>query len=85
VHDAHRLPKWTKFKVWGHELWKRIGFKKAEIAVARKLAIILHRMRRNGTDFLCRRRILLSRAAVFAETCRFAVMVQLARALTPSP
>ena len=28
-------------KAWGHRLWKRIGFKKAKIAVARKLAVDL--------------------------------------------
>ena len=46
-----RVPQWSKLKAWGHELWKRIGFKKAKIAVARKLAIILHRMWRDETDF----------------------------------
>ena len=35
-----------------HRLWKRIGFKKAKIAVARKLAVILHRMWCDGTDFI---------------------------------
>ncbi|HUK09086.1 MAG TPA: IS110 family transposase [Stellaceae bacterium] len=39
-----RVPRWCKLKAWGHRLWKRIGFKKAKIAVARKLAVILHRM-----------------------------------------
>ena len=29
---------------------RRIGFKKAKLAVARKLAVILHRMWRDGTD-----------------------------------
>jgi len=46
-----RVAKWSKLKAWGHRLWKRIGFKKAKIAVARKLAVILHRMWRDGTDF----------------------------------
>ena len=46
-----RAPRWCKLKAWGHKLWKRIGFKKAKIAVARKLAVILHRMWRDGTDF----------------------------------
>ena len=41
-----------KLKAWGHRLWKRIGFKKAKIAVARKLAVLLHRMWRDGTDFI---------------------------------
>lgn len=30
---------------------QRISLKKAKVAVARKLAIILHRMWRDGTDF----------------------------------
>jgi transposase len=47
-----RVPQWCKPKAWGHRLWKRIGFKKAKIAVARKLAVILHRMWRDGTDFI---------------------------------
>lgn len=47
-----RTPKWCKLKAWGHRLWKRIGFKKAKVAVARKLAVILHRMWRDKTDFI---------------------------------
>jgi transposase len=47
-----RVPQWCKLKAWGHRLWRRIGFKKAKIAVARKLAVILHRMWRDGTDFI---------------------------------
>lgn len=47
-----RVPRWCKLKAWGHRLWKRIGFKKAKIAVARKLAVILHRMWRDRTDFI---------------------------------
>jgi transposase len=47
-----RVPRWSKLKAWGHKLWKRIGFKKAKIAVARKLAVILHRMWRDKTDFI---------------------------------
>ena len=30
---------------------KRIGSKKATVAVARKLAVILHRLLRDGTEF----------------------------------
>ncbi len=47
-----RVSQWCKLKAWGHRLWKRIGFKKAKVAVARKLAVILHRMWRDGTDFI---------------------------------
>ena len=46
-----RVSQWCKLKAWGHRLWKRIGFKKAKVAVARKLAVILHRMWRDETDF----------------------------------
>ncbi|MBT3767227.1 MAG: IS110 family transposase [Rhodospirillales bacterium] len=47
-----RVPQWCKLKAWGHRLWKRIGFKKAKVAVARKLAVILHRMWRDETNFI---------------------------------
>ncbi len=47
-----RVAQWCKLKAWGHRLWKRIGFKKAKVAVARKLAVILHRMWRDETDFI---------------------------------
>jgi len=46
-----RVPKWSPIKAWGVRLVKRIGFKKAKIAVARKLAVIMHRMWCDGTDF----------------------------------
>jgi hypothetical protein len=32
-------------------LAKRVGLRKAKVAVARKLAVILHRMWMGGTDF----------------------------------
>ena len=47
-----RVPQWCALKAWGLQLAKRIGFKKAKVAVARKLAVILHRMWRDGTDFI---------------------------------
>jgi len=46
-----RVPKWSTLKAWGMRLAKRNGLRKAKIAVARKLAIILHRMWIDGTDF----------------------------------
>ena len=46
-----RVPHWCALKAWGLRLRRRIGFKKAKVAVARKLAIILHRMWRDETDF----------------------------------
>jgi transposase len=47
-----RVQKWCALKAWGLRLARRVGFKKAKVAVARKLAVILHRMWRDGTDFI---------------------------------
>jgi hypothetical protein len=46
-----RVPKWSALKAWGMRLAKRNGLKKAKMAVARKLAVILHRMWVDGTPF----------------------------------
>ena len=46
-----RVAKWCGLKAWGLRLTKRIGFNKARVAVARKLAVIMHRMWRDETDF----------------------------------
>jgi transposase len=46
-----RVQKWSALKAWGMRLAKRIGMRKARVAVARKLAVILHRMWVDGTDF----------------------------------
>ena len=36
---------------WGLALRKRLGFKRAAVALARKLAVIMHTMLKTGTDF----------------------------------
>ena len=46
-----RVPKWSALKAWGMRLTKRCGLRKAKVAVARKLAIILHRMWVDETEF----------------------------------
>jgi len=46
-----RNPKWSALKAWGMRLAKRSGLRKAKVAVARKLAVILHRMWVDGTEF----------------------------------
>jgi hypothetical protein len=46
-----RVPKWPGLKAWGAKLTKRNGLRKAKVAVARKLAVILHRMWIDGTEF----------------------------------
>lgn len=43
--------KWSQVKAWGMKLAPRVGAKKACVAVARKLAIIMHRMWLDGADF----------------------------------
>ena len=44
-----RVAKWSALKAWGIRLAKRSGLRKAKVAVARKLAVILHRIDR--TEF----------------------------------
>ena len=46
-----RVPKWSALKAWGMRLTNRYGLRKAKVAVARKLAVILHRMWIDGTEF----------------------------------
>jgi transposase len=48
-----RVKKRSAPKTWGTRLVKRLGPKKARVALARKLAVILHRMWVDGTDFRC--------------------------------
>lgn len=43
--------RWNPLKAWGIAIARRRGMQKAMVAVARKLAIILHRMWRDQTDF----------------------------------
>jgi len=42
---------WTPLKSWGVKLARRIGFNKAKVAVARKLAILLHKLWLSGEDY----------------------------------
>jgi len=46
-----RTGKWSWLKAWGVQVARRRGLKKAIVAVARRLAVILHRMWLDGTDF----------------------------------
>ena len=47
-----RVPKWSALKAWGLRLAKRSGLRKAKVAVARKLAVVLHRMWVDGSEFI---------------------------------
>jgi transposase len=46
-----RVAKWSALKAWGMRIAKRSGIRKAKVAVARKLSVILHRMWIDGTEF----------------------------------
>jgi len=46
-----RSGKWSRLKAWGVRLAKRSGFKIAATAMARKLAVIMHRMWVDETNF----------------------------------
>ena len=43
--------KWSSLKAWGMAIARRRGMQKAIVAVGRRLAVILHRMWVDGTDF----------------------------------
>jgi hypothetical protein len=46
-----RVQAWSSLKAWDVRLAKTASFRKTKIAVARKLAIILHRVWRDKTTF----------------------------------
>jgi transposase len=46
-----RVTRFSALKRWGLDVAKRRGLKRAKVAVARKLAVILHRMWIDGTTF----------------------------------
>lgn len=46
-----RSRKWSSLRAWGMQVARRRGMARARVAVARKLATILHRMWRDGADF----------------------------------
>lgn len=46
-----RVRKWSAPKAWAAGMVKRVGGKKARVALARKLAVILHRIWVDGSEF----------------------------------
>jgi transposase len=48
---VHRIKRWSPLQAWGLRLVKRIGLRKAKVAIARKMAIILHCIWSDGTQF----------------------------------
>ena len=46
-----RSRKWSALRAWGMQVARRRGMGRARVAVARKLAVILHSMWRDGSEF----------------------------------
>jgi transposase len=46
-----RITRFSKLKRWGMNVAKRRGLKRAKVALARKIAVILHRMWVDGTTY----------------------------------
>ena len=46
-----RVQRFSALKRWGMDIAKRRGAKRARVALARKLAVILHRIWIDGIDF----------------------------------
>ena len=46
-----RSIKWSWLKAWGMKIAQRRGMKRAIVAVARRMAVIMHRMWADGTEF----------------------------------
>jgi transposase len=46
-----RITRFSKLKRWGMDVAKRRGLKRAKVALARKIAVILHRMWVDGTTY----------------------------------
>jgi transposase len=46
-----RVTKWSWLKAWAMNVAKRRGLRKAIVALARRLAVIMHRMWLDGTEF----------------------------------
>jgi transposase len=46
-----RVTRWSTLKAWGMQVAKRRGLRRATVAVARKLGVLLHRMWVTGEDF----------------------------------
>ena len=46
-----RTIKWSWLKAWAMQIARRRGLKKAIVALARRLAVVLHRIWVDGTEF----------------------------------
>ena len=50
-----RSTRWSWLKAWAMKIAKKRGMKKAIVALARRLAVVMHRMWMDGTEFQCTR------------------------------
>jgi transposase len=57
-----RTIKWSWLKAWAMNVTKRRGKQKAIVALARRLAVIMHRMWRDGTEFRWKKEPVLAAA-----------------------
>src|SRR5437764_1221899 len=62
-----RSKKWSWLKAWAMQIARRRGMKKAIVALARRLAVIMHRIRVDGTELRWTQEVAGARA-----TCRIA-------------
>jgi transposase len=46
-----RVAKWSWLRAWAMNIAKRSGMRKAIVALARRLAVVMHRMMSDGTEF----------------------------------
>ena len=58
-----RMKKWSWLRAWAMNVAKRRGLSKAIVALARRLAVIMHRIWRDGTEFRWTRRDIMPAAA----------------------
>lgn len=61
-----RSSKWSALRAWGMQIAKRRGMARARVAVARKLAVIMHRMWCDGSEFRWGKQPTTTTAAVAA-------------------
>ena len=55
-----RSAKWSWLKAWAMKIAKRRGMKRAIVALARRLAVVMHRMWVDGTEFRWTREIVVT-------------------------
>ena len=51
VGSGTRTTKWSWLKAWAMKIARHRGMKKAIVALARRLAVIMHRIWVDGTEF----------------------------------